>query len=116
MRGRLVEQNDVRILRQGPREQNQLALATAQSCVRSLFQLQKSDAIERSVGKGAITLARKSQETQMRSPAHEYHVADGKRDRRSVVLNQKSDSSGAGRGGQRVDIITADLDRAAIWR
>ena len=48
----------------------------------------------------------------MRSTAHERHVANGKRERRHVVLKQKADSAGARRRGQRVDVVAADLDRS----
>src|SRR5262245_18918219 len=116
MGGRLVQQNDVRVLHEGPREQDQLALATAQLGVRSIFQMQKADAIERGVSKGPITLAGKSQETEMRCPAHEHHVADGKRKRRSMVLKQEAESPGSGRQGKRLNVITADLDRSTAGR
>ena len=57
MRGRLVEQNHVRFLHEGPRQQDQLALAAAQPCVGSISKGRMPTRSQRVVGKGAITRA-----------------------------------------------------------
>ena len=117
MRGRLVEQNHVRLLHQDPREQDQLALAAAQPGCRA----DPSDAACRRARAPASASARsrapgKPEEAQVRSPAHEHHVADGKGKRRRVVLKQEADSAGAGRRRKAADLVTAHLDRSTARR
>src|SRR5215470_1842283 len=113
MCGRLVEQDNVWFLRQDPREQDQLALATAHLRVRSVFQMQHPHALQCRVGECLISRAGKPKKAQMRSPPHENDIGDRERKRRTVILKEESDSAGASRGRQCVNVVTADLNRPA---
>ncbi len=93
--GRLVQDNELRILRERTGEENELPLTARDHRVGPFGQVRDSEALECIRCGRTVAFARTAEQVAVRGPAHEHHTLDRKRKGRRVRLGHVSDRTGA---------------------
>src|SRR5689334_23043982 len=75
--GRLVEDDEPRLLRERASQQHELPLAAGNHGVGPLRQMRDAEAIERGMRDGAIVRAWAAEKISMRAAPHQHHRLDG---------------------------------------
>ena len=101
--GGLVEQGDVRRLRQGSRQEDAFAFATRQFLDRTAGQFEQIETLERRVGDFEVVAGFEMKRTQMRRTAHQHDFEHGEAKGNQVLLCHNREPP-----GDRAPVVRTD--------
>src|SRR3984957_1289834 len=93
-RGRLVEHDELRLLRQCAGEQHELPLAAGGHRVGTLPQMRDAEPLEHARGDGAIGSGRPAEQVAVRGAPHQHHRFDGEGEGDDMRLRHISEQAG----------------------
>ena len=109
--GRLVEDQESRVLRESAGEEDALPLAAGELRHRPIGEVQRVRLRQRGFGERAISRRLQRPEAQVWSAAHQRHFARGERQVGRLVLGEEGDPAGALPARQREGIVAAQPHR-----
>src|SRR5262249_2396529 len=107
--GRLVEHDELRLLRQRARQQHELALAAGDHGVGPFLEMRDAELVERAVRDHAVVGRRAAEEAAMRRATHQHHGLDREREGRVVDLLYIADAACALANREGVERAAVDL-------
>ena len=99
-RGRLVEHDELRLLRQRARQQHELALAAGDHGVGPLREMRDAESLERARRDRAVVRRRPAEQVAVRGAAHQHHGLDREGEGRHVDLRHIGDAAARARGSR----------------
>ena len=109
---RLVEDEDRRVLRDGHRQEHELALAERQLAGVAAEQVPHAHAVDRRGDRRAIGRAEAADRVLVRQAPEGHHLLDGRRERQARQLRDDREAAGDGEAIERRDRGAGQLDRA----